>query len=292
MLCKTQADDTGAFSCAASVPTTNGGRSRPPQDHGQGDDLAGQGDGRVHADLIPSLARRHNHAPREAAVLLPLTGEEDIRSSGRTKHERTVAAGRRPGDADHRRRRGRHRPQRATPPPPVRPSISRTVLPPSATPTGPSGCGPSAAATRPTSSAPTLTGSVAPAGPTHWSVRHVLGGDSGANTGPAPLFPGIVRSARAASACSVSVRARRADEVAAAYRQPGQGPPPDRWAEADPEVQRHHGEADAAGQRRLPRPAAAPPCLIRPGRPGNWAREPVRTTGTDAQNRDGRRIGA
>ena len=33
-----------------------------------------------------------------------------------------------------------------------------------------------------------------------------------------------------------------ADEVAAAYRQLAKVHHPDRWAEADPEVQRHHGE--------------------------------------------------
>ena len=53
------------------------------------------------------------------------------------------------------------------------------------------------------------------------------------------------------------------DEVATAYRQPGQGPPPGPLGRGRPRRPAPPRRADAAGQRRLPRAAVAPPGLIR-----------------------------
>ncbi len=80
-----------------------------------------------------------------------------------------------------------------------------------------------------------------PTEPIHWSSDNLLGGDSGTNTGPAPLIPGTSDPLRCLGVLGLGPGATT-DEVAAAYRTLAKLHHPDRWAEADPEVQRHHGE--------------------------------------------------
>jgi DnaJ-domain-containing protein 1 len=78
-------------------------------------------------------------------------------------------------------------------------------------------------------------------GPTQWGSDNLLGGDASAHTGPAPLIPGTSDPLRCLGVLGLSPGAT-ADEVANAYRQLAKVHHPDRWAEADPDVQRHHGE--------------------------------------------------
>jgi DnaJ-domain-containing protein 1 len=80
-----------------------------------------------------------------------------------------------------------------------------------------------------------------PAGPTQWGSENVLGGDAAPNTGPAPLIPGTSDPLRCLGVLGLTPGAS-SDEVALAYRRLAKVHHPDRWAEADPEVQRHHGE--------------------------------------------------